>query len=332
MTTRQLVEEYLGKYPDSANQTLAKFIHEKHPEHSIGAYRSQIQLIKEERGESSKNLTHSETVKRGLVKSRVKPEAKLSKVLIFDIETSHAPAYVFSKYQEIPDGNFLADWFMLSWSAKWLFEDEITQAKVTARESERRDDKRITKSLWKMLDEANVVIAHNLKKFDKRKAQSRFLKHGLYLPSHYQEIDTLISSRKEFYELSNRLDFLTSKFLGESKLQTPRGLWIKAQGNPFAGIKPDQEAIDQMAEYCDNDVKILEDYYLLIRPYIKSHPNLSLWEGGDIPRCKACSGTEFTQIGDYSTIVNIYEGFRCNNCGSVHRARKPEHKSNVFLR
>ena len=98
----------------------------------------------------------------------------------------------------------------------------------------------------KINNEADIVIAHNLKKFDKKRANAAFLKHGLNLPSHYREIDTLITARQQFALPSNRLDFIAEYLKVPGKMVTPVGLWRRA-------IEADMEAIDLMDEYCKQD-------------------------------------------------------------------------------
>lgn len=89
---------------------------------------------------------------------------RLPKVLVFDIETSPLKAYIFATRlwnTNVSEEQVLSEWFMLCWSAKWLFDDKIISDRLTSREAKREDDSRIVKSLWKLLDEADIVIAHN---------------------------------------------------------------------------------------------------------------------------------------------------------------------------
>jgi hypothetical protein len=284
--------------------------------------KSEYELILKSRSESNDKI---------LKRYKESPKAK---ILLFDIETSPFACYSFQKWgTNIGDNFILDDWNIISWSAKYLFEDEVHSMKITAKEQETRNDKRIVQGLWKMLDDCDILVAHNLKKFDKKVAQTRFFFHDLKMPSHYQEIDTLISARKQFKITSNRLDYIAQDFLGiEGKMQTEKNLWLNACGNPFKGIKPSQDAIDKMSIYCDQDVLVLEDVYIFLRPYITNHPNLALFIGSDNNICKACGHDEFESIGDYTTIVNIYDGFRCKNCGSVHRSKKAITQNKIALR
>lgn len=236
-------------------------------------------------------------------------------VLVFDIETSPLMVYTWGIWnQNIPTDNILKDWMILTWSAKWLFEDKMYSARIKPSEIKRNDDKRVVKALWSLIDEADIVIAHNGNKFDIKRMNTRFLKHGLNLPSPYQSIDTLLHARKKFNIISNRLDYIASNFLGiEGKMETEKGLWKKA-------IEGDREALHTMDVYCQQDVRVLEDVYLHLRPYIQPHPNIGLLESSDKPQCPCCGSTDLKPIGDYNTYVNTYMSFRCPN-GSISRSR-----------
>ena len=134
---------------------------------------------------------------------------RVPKILVFDIETSFMENYTWGTFkQDIAINQIKNDWNMICWSAKWLFSDEVIHDRLTGKESRRKDDKRITKSLWKLLDEADIVIAHNGDAFDIKKANARFLYHDLELPSPYRSIDTLKIARRNFKITSNKLDYL----------------------------------------------------------------------------------------------------------------------------
>lgn len=257
------------------------------------------------------------TEKWGLNKDTLKVGTTPAKILLFDLETAPIKGYLWSKWQKgISDDMIITDWFILTWSAKWLFSDTIIQHKVTGEEALVGDDERIVRELWKVIDEADIIIAHNLEKFDKKKANTRFLKYDLKLPSPYESIDTLLHARKKFAITSNRLDYIAKNFLGiEGKMDTPKGLWWKA-------MEGDEESLQIMADYCDQDIAVLEDVYLWLRPYIQPHPNIGLYIEEDVHSCPSCGGTDLHHIGDYHTTVNIYDSYRCNDCGALSRSRQ----------
>jgi predicted RNA-binding Zn-ribbon protein involved in translation (DUF1610 family)/DNA polymerase elongation subunit (family B) len=289
--------------------------HYKHNEKNF------IKIAKTILGEekTTKDVDLLRTYARRLIDSRGLRDVKGAKVLIFDIETSHTEyqTRVFSPWnQNLRPDDIIKPWYILCWSAKWLFEDEIYNAKCSKKEVKKGDDKRIAQALWNMIDEADVVIAHNLNKFDRKIAQTRFLKNGMYLPSPYQTIDTLLHARKQFKIPSNRLDYL-GEYLGVGrKLETEKGLWDKVEDG-------DEGAMERMQSYCDVDVELLERVYLELRPFIQPHPNLGLFiENNFDQTCPSCGGNHLSVIGEYATTVNTYDAYRCDDCGSQTRARR----------
>jgi hypothetical protein len=205
---------------------------------------------------------------------------------------------------------------MLTWSAKWLFEDKIMSARLKPSEAKEQDDERITKKIWKLLNEADVVIAHNAKKFDIKRLNTRFLAHGLGEPMPYKVIDTLTHARKKFNISSNKLDYIGT-FLGVGNKVDTGGfeLWRRCMQGEKAALK-------EMEVYNIQDVKLLEDVYLKLRPYISPHPNLGLYIEDNIQSCPSCGSEALKWSGQYATNVNLYLAFRCNDCQSVGRSRK----------
>lgn len=61
------------------------------------------------------------------------------------------------------------------------------------------------------------MIAHNGKKFDIPKINTRFIINGLNPPSPYKQIDTLEVARKQFGFSSNSLDALATFFGFDNK-------------------------------------------------------------------------------------------------------------------
>lgn len=256
------------------------------------------------------------------VRATTRETVSPAKVLLFDLETSHIIARCWSRFPDhINDDDIIKDWMVLCWSAKWLFEDKMLHASCTPKEVKEGNDKRIVQSLWRLMDEADIVIGHNLAKFDNKKIKTRFLKWGLMKPSPYRQIDTLKEARKEFSVTSNRLDYLGKKFLGiGGKEETEKGLWNKVEDG-------DKEAMSRMVSYCDRDVELLEDVYLHLRPYISSHPNMGLYIGEDVHSCPTCGSDDIEWGGsDYATNTQLYSSFRCNHCGSLGRTRKGQIK------
>jgi hypothetical protein len=241
-----------------------------------------------------------------------------AKILILDIETLPIEAYTWGIWQQnIGINQIKKDWTLLSWSAKWIFDSKVYSAILTSKEAKQRNDKRITKAIWGLIDEADIVIAHNAKKFDIKKINSKFIEHSLPPPSFYDVIDTLPHLRKQFGFTSNKLDYV-NKILGLDRKNESGDftLWEEC-------VRGEQKALDRMIKYNINDVVILEETYLRIRNWIRPHPNVGLHVDDNICACPTCGSEHLTETGKhYTTQVNQYIELRCDECGSLSRSRK----------
>lgn len=253
---------------------------------------------------------------RGISQTEEEPTPKKPNVLIFDIETSPIMFWGWQTgKQHVGDHQILTDWYVYSWSAKWLCEPDIYSACITPDESLINDDKRVIEEIWKFLDHADIIVAHNAWGFDIRKLNTRFIYHKIPPPSPYQVIDTLRVFQRTALFSSNKQDYLT-KQLGLTRKMKHEGweLWMKCWHG-------DEDALDTMHKYNKQDIMGLEELYMRIRPYIKSHPNMNLFVEGDGNACPNCGGGNISWMDKfYTTSVNKYSCFRCNDCGAVGRS------------
>lgn len=261
----------------------------------------------------------------------VKKTVKLPKILVFDIETSPLKAYVFATRlweANITEEQVLSEWFALCWSAKWLFGDEIMSDRLTGKEAKREDDSRIVKSLWRLLNEADIVIAHNGDRFDVPNMNTRFIVNGLPPTSPYQTIDTCSIAKKQFGFSHNNLNALARVFGFETKIETNFELWKKC-------VDGNEKALEKMQIYNKHDVELLEDVYMKIRPWIHSHPNLGLYVDATEPICSNCGSKNVTLTDKFSyTTTGKYPLYRCE-CGAYIRVRtsslSKEKKKNLLV-
>lgn len=239
-------------------------------------------------------------------------------ILVLDIETSLMTFDAWSPgKQYVRPDQILTDWYTHSWAVKWLFDPEVYSDVQTPQEAVDGDDERIIRAIWEFLDHADIVIIHNAR-FDKRKLTSKFIEYRLPPPSPYKIIDTLLVMRKEALFSSNKQDELAKKLGFSRKVEHEgRELWRKC----FNG---DPQSLLKMEEYNKGDIMSLEDLYVIIRPYIKSHPNMALYVESDGYVCPNC-GSENVSYMDktYNTNVNKFSAFRCE-CGAVGRSRVSE--------
>lgn len=246
--------------------------------------------------------------------------AQPPKILLLDIETLPIEAKVWGVWnQNVAPSQIKKDWSIACWSAKWLFDSEAHGERVTAEEAVARKEDSILGSIWKMIDEANVVIAHNGNDFDLKKLNTKFLIAGMPSPSYYKSIDTLEVAKKNFSFTFNKLDWI-NKLLGiGTKMETSFKWWDEAsEGN--------EKYLDMMLEYNMQDTFILEELYLKLRPWISGHPNMAVYSGKDFPVCPTCGSHDLHWNSTYSTPLGLYKSFRCQDCGSIGRSTKKQYK------
>lgn len=242
------------------------------------------------------------------------------RILLFDLETAPNDAWIWGLWYETRSMEFVkSDWYVLCWSAKWLGSDEILSEGLY---SKGKNDKKIMIKLAKLIDEADIIIAHNAVKFDCKKANTRFIINRIKPPSPCKVIDTLIIARQKFAFASNKLGDL-GKFLGVGTKKATGGfkLWKKCMdGN--------KKAWKTMIKYCKQDVTLLEKVYLKIRPYMTNHPNLSVIQ--DEAVCPKCGSPDVWFRGYYLTSARTYRRFSCKKCTGWGRVVKCESHNKTY--
>lgn len=237
------------------------------------------------------------------------------KVLILDIETAPILARVWDIWDQTVSLNQIKnDWFVMSWSAKWLDNSEVLY--MDQRNNKNiEDDSKILKEIWKLLDKADVIITQNGKKFDIKKLNARFIQHGFQPPSSYKHIDTLTIAKKYFAFTSNKLEYLTNKLCTKYKKLTKRKysgfeLWKECLAGNI-------DAWKEMEKYNKQDVLSLEELYYKLVPWDNSI-NFSVYYDKEVNICK-CGSEEFTKNGYCYTATSKFQRYKCKNCGAETR-------------
>lgn len=224
------------------------------------------------------------------------------KILVIDIETSPALAYVWRLFKEnISLDQLLVPSAPICFAAKFVGEKEIhfysewehgRQAMIEA--------------AHKLLSEADAVVGYNQDKFDLPKLRGEFLLAGLPPPPPLTSIDLYKSVRKFGFQ-SNRLAYI-GPFLDVGRKIKHEGfqLWADVE----AGVP---KAQDKMRRYCIGDVKLTERLYKKIRAYIPNHPHL-----GDTgsAQCGACQSHKVQSRGYRRTKAFRIQRLHCQECGS----------------
>lgn len=235
------------------------------------------------------------------------------KILLVDVENAPYTAYVWQRWKaNISQDQSVQDGYLLSFSAKWLGQDEILFEHIT----ERENDKNIVESLHNLFNQADVIVAHNGKKFDEPLIKARYVQWGFEPPAPYKMVDTLQIAKKQFRFPSNSLDSIAA-YLGLERKKKHEGfnLWVRC-------MNLEQEAFDEMEEYNVQDIVVLEQVYLKLRAWDNQHPNIALYYSDNKARCVCCGSEDIKPIAKSSyTQLSEFETVSCKSCGKKQRKR-----------
>lgn len=241
------------------------------------------------------------------------------KVLTIDIETSYYEVRTFGirdqylQHDQIVPGK---DRAILAFTAKRLGENKLIYAD-TRNKADPRDDKSLVKQIWKLLDEADIVVSKNGKRFDIPIIKARCQIHGLDPWSPFRQIDTETLARRSGYT-STKLDYLSEVLdLKYKKLKHKkfpgRELWDEC----LAGNKA---AWNEMEKYNKHDVLSTEELYEKLAPW-GTGINFSVYYEGLENVC-SCGSTGWYENGHMYTNGGKFKKYKCKKCGASSKSRE----------
>lgn len=250
------------------------------------------------------------------------------KIIVLDIEITPSRGFYYGSTWNTNILETTEPWILFSYSWKVLGEnkchfvgiDSFDSFKPTEPLKEFPDDYDICKSLNELLDSADIVIGHNSKKFDIKKANLRFSYHNLPVPSHYDQIDTKILMKQNMSADSNSLNNL-GKFYNIGEKDGAQGpIWQDY-------LRGDKKAARMLRKYNDQDILLTEKLYLWIRKWSSRHVNMSKFNRDEDWCCEKCGSKNYQKRGFTSTAKLWYQSIFCNDCrgwskvGKGHRIK-----------
>lgn len=245
-------------------------------------------------------------------------KTKGPKVLVYDIETAPILGYVWQLWdQNVSLNQIKQDWYILSWGAKWLGSDKIIYMDQR-RAPHIEDDRLLLQGIWDLLNEADIVVTQNGKKFDEKKLNARFIQKGFKPPSSYKHIDTLRLAKKHFGFTSNKLEYMADKIntkYKKLKHETFSGfeLWKEClAGNP--------KAWNEMERYNKHDVLSLEELYTKMIPW-DGAIDFSIYNDAAVNTC-TCGSVDFKRNGYFFSPTGKFQRLTCKVCGKETRDKR----------
>lgn len=241
------------------------------------------------------------------------------KILTIDIETSPNALAGWQLFNQ----NFSVDqiereWFILSYTAKWLGSEEVIYNDMEG-VVDTENDKQLLQELWNLLDEADIVVGQNHRKFDLKKINARMLMNGITKPySPVKTEDTLDIAKRKFGFTSNKLAWLSENLNVKFK---------KLDHAKFAGyslwkecMKDNPDAWLEMKEYNIHDVLATEELWLKLKAWDDKSVNFALYLSDDKMRC-ACGSEHISKSGFAYTSLSKFQQYHCDDCGKYMRGR-----------
>lgn len=250
------------------------------------------------------------------------------RVLALDIETFPDLVWSWGVYEQNAI-EVKQHWQMASFSAEWLSGDQKPRVVTKALPDYKgykpgAGDRELVWDVWRLLEEADAVVAHNGADFDLRKMNARFIALGIQPPKPYKIIDT----RKEVARVagfsSNKLDWLARQLDFGRKLEHEG--WAMWRGC----IEGDPKCWAKMKRYNRNDVVLLKKLYHELTPWIRL-PNLAAFNVDKGFCCPTCGGEKLQRRGFMRAKTRTYQRWQCIKCGTWARSTHSEKHSHASI-
>jgi uncharacterized protein YprB with RNaseH-like and TPR domain len=196
--------------------------------------------------------------------------------------------------------------FVILFGYKWNHEAEAKCIAIDGKALRKFDDSKLLQKASKLLEAADLTVAHFGSVFDRRFIQGRLLINKLPPIPPTKMRDTCMIARSVANFSSNRLKHLAKILnLRHQKLENNWPIaWFKV-------MQGDKKVLRELGEYCKGDVLALEALYQALKPFDNPHPRLFM----DRSTCGKCGG-EIQYRGYAYVNANRYRRWVCKNgCG-----------------
>lgn len=231
------------------------------------------------------------------------------KILHIDIETFPAIVYTYDLFQPIiSHKQIIEPSKIMCFAAKW--DDKKTIEFYAEWDGQ---DAMLT-ALHGLIDEADVIVGYNSRRFDYPWITGELMAHKFQKPSPVKHIDLFQVIRSNTRWLSKKLDYVSERLLDDRKVDVnTMQLGIQCYSDDE---KVREKARRLMKRYNRQDVALLPRLVDDLRSFIKwPHPVRP-----DSPySCHSCGSHDLQKRGTAKTLTGEYQRFQCNSCGSWFR-------------
>lgn len=235
------------------------------------------------------------------------------RTLLFDIECAPLKAYAYGIYdQNISIENIIEQPRIIAFSAKWLGKKGV---KFYSEYHHSREE--MLQALYDLLDEADVVVGWNSKRFDVKWVNWELEVEGFGKPAPFKQIDIMAEAKRNFRMVSAKLDYVAHRLLDEGKHEYNMMKMWRIVDDPETDEAARKKEWNAMKRYAIRDTALLEPLFERLRPWIKMpHPVV---ESSEEALCHSCGSGNLIRKGYSLTLTGKYQRFKCGDCGSWFR-------------
>lgn len=233
------------------------------------------------------------------------------KILALDIECSAAKVYTYGLFNQfISHKHVIEHPRIMCFSAQWV------GTKKTMFFSEYHDGKKeMFQKLYDLMDEADVILGYNTRRFGVPWIEGSLLEEGFTKPSPVKHIDLFQVFKQHSRYISRKLDYVSNKLLDDKKID------VSTLDLSIECDSPDPEvarkAWAKMKRYSVKDTALMLPLFDRVKSYVKMpHP---VSENPEEAVCHTCGSRDLHRRGYALTLNGKYQRFRCNDCGSWFR-------------
>lgn len=234
------------------------------------------------------------------------------RILTVDIETSPSLAYIWRLFDEnIGISQIVDSTEMLCFAAKWYGEKKVHYFSQYEHGQET-----MVKEIYDMMDEADIVVHFNGKRFDVPHINREILLANMTPPSPIRQIDLLQVVRQRFKFTSNKLDYVVQQLGLGAKMHkgVDFSLWKGCLDN-------DPDAWRIMEKYNKQDVVVTEKLFDRIKPWLGNLAHVGLYTGVE-HCCNICGSENLQKRGFKYSGSSVFQQYVCNDCGAWSQGNK----------
>lgn len=240
------------------------------------------------------------------------------KILTLDVETKPHLCWRWSLHDTspVPLSMVKEPGGLICFAARWYgqkkmhFFDEYTHGHLGMAEA-----------ALELLDRADLVVSWNGVSFDEKLLKAMMIEHRLGQPAPYKSVDLMRIVKKHARFMSHKMQHIADRLGVGSKLDHEGfPLWV-------GWMQQDPAAVKRMARYNKQDVKLTEDLFAELRPWIPATtvPATAL-TGEAIDKigefCPWCGSQDIQPMGSNFTALHEFPRWKCRDCKRSSQTRK----------